>query len=721
MASKQAACIACRKSKIKCRRDLGAAQCEKCQSTGLECVIPSFHIGRQKGVKNKRTGLDKAIHQIEEAIKKSKSDALSTEGTLEQLQHLLEEARTKKDGAMEVSPSTGDQFAADRDERPVSGEDQLALDDAENPLQLLARASDLRITSPQVIDPTISTPSSRNYLGESNDGSDIHRFFLPMKASLDVGPDLDPIDLGLLTKEEAEMLMSFFHEKLAHTRWGLDPLVHTLSFVRTRSAFLFTSLLAASAIFIPATAALANRLVRHRKLLVQQLITKRYRSVEIVLGFMVKVPWMHPGAHAADDDTGFCISTALSIALDMSLNKIITPSWSFSQEILQQVPKADCIDAKKALAMDGFEDVEVRSEWGQRLLRRRERVWIALFVLERGVCLARGRSYCVPITPLVKYCDKWHSGGVYDAQDGPLISMAVLRRDLDDLFSNVRARCDSSRVIDVGSNVANEIETTIESFFNRWTATWMVAIGEGDSRTLPPYVEILTTHTRLSTYGGVMNHPTASPEVKRLFRASALSSALNVMRAAIQGEGRLQSMPNNTVIMICFAACVALSLSSPTPGGSHNLAPSVRNLIEETASVLERIGNVTSHRNGISILYGKYLRELVKQAPDLPPPPAPLLPHNTPLQVSFQSEGSIYAQASDQLPNFNQIQAQQPYSLQQNTWGEPFHFSAMSGNEVIETVMNAGDFEAALLDIPMEDMNAFAWMDWMNPPDMGFL
>lgn len=51
MNNKQAACLNCRKSKIKCRRDEGASVCERCEHVGVECVIPEFHIGRQKGVK----------------------------------------------------------------------------------------------------------------------------------------------------------------------------------------------------------------------------------------------------------------------------------------------------------------------------------------------------------------------------------------------------------------------------------------------------------------------------------------------------------------------------------------------------------------------------------------------------------------------------------------------------------------------------------------------
>lgn len=47
-----------------------------------------------------------------------------------------------------------------------------------------------------------------------------------------------------------------------------------------------------------------------------------------------------------------------------------------------------------------------------------------------SVCLARGRSYTVPPTTLIENCDRWHLSNIADPRDGPMNSMAVLRRDL---------------------------------------------------------------------------------------------------------------------------------------------------------------------------------------------------------------------------------------------------------------------------------------------------
>lgn len=129
-------------------------------------------------------------------------------------------------------------------------------------------------------------------------------------------------------------------------------------------------------------------------------------------------------------------------------------------------------------------------------------------------------------------------------------------------------------------------------------------------------MEILVTHTRLSIYSSVINTPTAPLEVRQFFRTAGLSASLNVMRAAVQGEKQLFSMPNNTAIMVSFAACFALRLSTQLssfhPGVA--LAPSVHTLIEELSDVLDKIGNFTRHRNGMCGLYAKYLRILVRKA-----------------------------------------------------------------------------------------------------------
>ncbi|KAL3440734.1 hypothetical protein BJX65DRAFT_25463 [Aspergillus insuetus] len=703
--SRQAACLNCRRSKIRCSRSQNEERCDRCSHSHLECVVPNHHVGRQKGVKNKRKGLEKALHQIEQAIKRPKTDHSTAEAAqklIANLQDLLNNSHSQQ------SPNDRDDLSKDLDQtesiilqRDSHSGESLALDDAENPLQLLARASDLQLspndardapTWPPMGPPNLAIPVETSVTAAKS-------FFVPVRAKLDISPDMDPIENGLVTLQEAESLFSFFYQNLAHTRWGLDPSVHTVEFVRSQSAFLFTSIMATAALFMSSAAALCKRLSKHSKSLANEVIKRRLRSAEIVLAFMVNVPWMAPGSCLGDDDTCSYIAMALAVALDLSLNKIVLPSASFDSSLSRRLAKADCIDAKRALHIDGFDGVDPTSDWGRRLLRRRERIWIALFVLERGVCLARGRNYTVPVTALIENCDRWHVAELADSRDGAMNSMAVLRRNLDGLFSRVKASCDSYQTSSTGSGAAQSIKSMIESFYNGWYEAWTPAIGE--ARALPPYVEILVTHTMLSTYGGVINHPTAPVEVKRFFRAAGLSSALNVMRAAIQGEARLKSMPNNTVIMISFAACSALSLSVMPTDSKSSLAPSVRHLIEEAAGVLERIGATPSHRDGASVLYGRFLRELIRRTPAAP----------------NQAQTEPQDLPPTTLDGFNSI----PTTTQETFapslfWSEPLQFSAMSDDQIIDAVNRAGTaFGASVPDVPLDDMLSWDWLDISNP------
>lgn len=201
-------------------------------------------------------------------------------------------------------------------------------------------------------------------------------------------------------------------------------------------------------------------------------------------------------------------------------------------------------------------------------------------------------------------------------------------------------------------------------------------------------------------------------EVRHFFRRAGLRSALNVMRAAIRGESELQSMPNNTAIMVSFAACFGLRLISQV-AGNRNLAQSVRTLIEETADVLERIGTVTAHRNGMSAVYGKYLRHIVRKAAigteTMPPSRTALDPLHSQVNA-FQQLGHVSPVLADPIVS-------QPY-MEPSPWAEQFQFSAMSDDQVMEALSRVGnDFDPSFGGFAWEDTATLDWMDWSNLPE----
>ncbi|KAH8588827.1 hypothetical protein B0O99DRAFT_655767 [Bisporella sp. PMI_857] len=693
---KQAACLNCRKSKTRCLRDPTDVICKRCVRLQEHCVIPDYRIGRKKGIKNKRDGLDKAVYRIEQAIRKSRGKTQDAEDVNTfYLQSLLSEAQD------EMTPEPGHlgkqtlhygmaPSASQPSSSSHANDESGPVDDAENPLQLLARASDLS-KQPHALNSSIILPS----LQELSRDQDLQAFFGPSQLCLDVGEGLDPIELGLVTWEESEMLFSYFYQNLSHTRWGLDPVLHTPSFVRQRSAFLFTSIIAASALFFPSTAALSKRLSSHCKVLARHIMINRNRSAEIVLGFMVNIPWMSPGKHWSDDETCLYMAMALTIAIDIALDKCLVPSPTHGRGVPKDVPQSETIPARKALDLDGFQDVDPSSLMGRRLLRRRERIWLALFVLDRGVCLARGRSYTVPLTPLIQTCDYWHDSDIQDGWDGSLIASTVLRRDLSNLIIDVKTNCDYHRETNL---TVSRLQEMIEGFFNQWYLTWASIAGGVNGNSVPPYVEILVAHGRLSIYSSVVNHPTAPAEVKRFFRAACLSSALNVMRAAVQGEGRLKSMPNNTVIMISFAAMISLRLSTTNRASNRSMAPSIWNLIAETADSLQMIGTNPPHRNGTSALYGRHLRKVLLSFQDG--------------RVTHSWKPSHSTSVTDS--NVSTSQYNPPILPVTTMSPEMVQFSAMSDDQIIQAINAAGNEWDNVPNYQIDERNGLDWLDWFN-------
>jgi hypothetical protein len=180
---------------------------------------------------SKRGGLDKAVYRIEQAIKKSRAQGNKSEEdqNAARLRDLLDEAQTILPKQSSAEPTyeplmqsflgqscTAPNHRQARDRvqsisRPVGdqngNDDTFAVDDAENPLQLLARASDLNVSSQA---PNFSTtfPSSTILPARSDRerDHDLQAFFGPFRPVIDVDEEDDPVDMGLVTEEELDTL-----------------------------------------------------------------------------------------------------------------------------------------------------------------------------------------------------------------------------------------------------------------------------------------------------------------------------------------------------------------------------------------------------------------------------------------------------------------------------------------------------------------------------------
>lgn len=149
--------------------------------------------------------MSKVISNLQHLLDRAQRQAVNRSFLSEQTPTVDHERETIDDSDSSVSQDNANNTTSS------NPEDSLALDDAENPLQLLARASDLQLLPPSgqnhASSPLpLSSSGATTYSSHSSRVTD--SFFVPIKASLDVGPELDPVDLGLVTFDEASMLFN---------------------------------------------------------------------------------------------------------------------------------------------------------------------------------------------------------------------------------------------------------------------------------------------------------------------------------------------------------------------------------------------------------------------------------------------------------------------------------------------------------------------------------
>lgn len=181
------------------------------------------------------------------------------------------------------------------------------------------------------------------------------------------------------------------------------------------------------------------------------------------------------------------------------------------------------------------------------------------------------------------------------------------------------------------------------------------------------------------------------------------------MRAAVQGEGQLKSMPNNTAIMISFAACFASGLSAVAVENQSIWAPSVTNLIMETADVLERIGSTPSHRRSLPALYARHLREIVKHSSGRVKAQA------QGASTTLANPGSTASVRNDLgTPSRAHVVAQ-AHNIDAMFSQQPLLFSAMSDSQIDDAINNIGpDLDMSLADFQVDDETGLIWRDWID-------
>ena len=101
-----------------------------------------------------------------------------------------------------------------------------------------------------------------------------------------------------------------------------DPKLHTLEFVRERSAFLLVVILAVASTYTPicSSARLHEQLVVHAARLEGEVRNKHLKSVEIIQAFLLLASWTDVPCTLCRDRTWLYVSHAIALAVELRLD-----------------------------------------------------------------------------------------------------------------------------------------------------------------------------------------------------------------------------------------------------------------------------------------------------------------------------------------------------------------------------------------------------------------
>ncbi|KAJ5703342.1 hypothetical protein N7493_011731 [Penicillium malachiteum] len=428
---------------------------------------------------------------------------------------------------------------------------------------------------------------------------------------LDVGPHVDPIELGLITVDEAHHLFPIYFTRLHPINGILDPVLHTPQFVRSRSALLFTWVLALTAQFDHGCASIAKRLRLHGEKLSRHVHTCGFKSVEIVQGYYISLLSATPAETLAEERSWLYTMYAFGVAAELGLDQY-SESDQAHDALFPSNQGHRNLPATESRSGEILNQRDLSYE--QRLIRNRERTWFRILLWERANSAAYGRVHSFPETALTKNIEKWWMHPLADFTDRHTSAFIALRMILAKLNSDLRERAETT-----GSNlpwVRGFVDATLQSWCDTWleqSNTDTLSSAEQLSNTFLRYVYL---HGRLWTLSIALHSSRERDTSDFGLRNDCFEAAVSACEIAVRdleeiGEP-LYCMLAPTWAMISYAAVLALKLFPAIYGPSLSSQIELFALLSRVALNLERAGKTPSHRYGIAALLGQHIMMILR-------------------------------------------------------------------------------------------------------------
>ncbi|KAL1408101.1 hypothetical protein Q8F55_004904 [Vanrija albida] len=393
------ACVACRELKAKCiRANEGDKSCTRCTKLGTECQVIPRKLGRKLGSKNRpKNGPD------DTAGPSAKSTHVSAHASSS---GSPERKRRRTGSTPPLTPPHGEKVHPPADPTASSFGGMLNVlacvaNQEPGSVQvccgtgLVMIAPAIPTTTPKCLDraaflaefsgSAASIDESHPYAGLAvleeglneicRPGSPTHEVpgedvvHQPIdQPRYDNWPEYDVVNGGFVTIAQAEDLLEVYWAKCNPVIRVLDPEIHTIAYMREKSALLTTACLAVAAQTLPtneSTLNLVHKLDRHAHHLIGQVSRHGFQSMEIVQAILIMITYL---CGLKQHLTWALLSKAIGIAVELRLDVTPTPQWQVD-EFVSRYHNASM----------------------ERMKRNLQRTWMLLIDWDRATAFIRGR------------------------------------------------------------------------------------------------------------------------------------------------------------------------------------------------------------------------------------------------------------------------------------------------------------------------------------------
>ncbi|CAG8406724.1 unnamed protein product [Penicillium salamii] len=433
---------------------------------------------------------------------------------------------------------------------------------------------------------------------------------LPLR---DVGPEFDPVDLGLVTMDEACYLFPVYFIRLHPVNGILDPMLHTPDFVRSRSALLFTWILALTAQFDHGSASLAKRLRIHGEKLSRHVHTSGYKSVEIVQGYYISLVSANPAETLAQERSWLYTMHAFGLAAELDLDQDLHSKHASGARTLDGAARPPSPETPFSYLTPG--SAQSDSHGNQRMARNRQRTWLRILLWKRANSAACGRTHTFPETSLTKSVDSWWLHPVADPTDKHTCAFIALRRIFASLQNDLRHKAHSTHID------PHWVRETVDVTLKPWCELWLSHpapnfITSPSEKLSSIFLRYVYLHGRLWTLSFALHGSINGDRHVSEIRADCFEAAINACEVAVHdldtiGEP-LYCMLAPTWAMISYAGVLALKLFPALYGHRVGSDVELLALLSQVAIQLERAGTTPPHRFGIAGLLGQHLMMILR-------------------------------------------------------------------------------------------------------------